>query len=330
MARPSMPSSRLRSFLPTRQILFHQLLIAARKTWLLEALGRTLGSVDPAVIRLQVATYVPIDVQKLLASTGLRDEYVFPLPIVLEAQPSLVGYYRLLLGVSQKIFYAGGSGMGQFRSMEVHSTMSSTQKAKLPAFCKAMAMGLSELARQISPGVTRQDLEELPLLTLGAQFYGSNNNAIGTKAKDDVFLAIAEVVKRHTMRRDSTKILVKNSAGRTVTIFLRADPDVSVEEQVGEAIHKHVALEIKGGTDKSNAYNRAGEAEKSHVKAKKRGFRECWTIIATKGVDVGRLKGDSPTTSQWFDTSQVLGRRGAEWDDFKERLAGVVGIPVPA
>lgn len=89
-------------------------------------------------------------------------------------------------------------------------------------------------------------------------------------------------------------------------------------------------MEIKGGTDRSNAHNRAGEAEKSHQKAKAEGFRDFWTIIAKKGLDTEKLKRESPTTNSWFDAAQVLGREGSDWEEFRNRLAGQVGIPLAA
>jgi len=319
----------LKSFPATRQILFHQLLAAARKTWLLEALRNTLGTVDPKILKPQLDKYVPVDVQKILASVGIRDEYIFPAPIVLETRPSLIGYYRLLIGVSQKKFYEGGSGMGLFKSMEARNTMTTRQQADLPDFCKAMAPGLADLVRQISPAVSQKDLEELPLLTLGAQFYGGNNNTIGAKAKDDVFAAITEIVKPAIKTASANKLVIVNASKREVSIVLASDPDLRIMEQVGSGVHKKVAIEIKGGTDKSNAHNRAGEAEKSHQKAKGDGYPEFWTIIATKGVDVKKLQKESPTTNHWFDTAQILGRSGPDWDEFKKRFAALVGIPVP-
>jgi hypothetical protein len=45
-----------------------------------------------------------------------------------------------------------------------------------------MAENLATLVRQISPRITARDVSELPLLTLGAQLYGSNNNTIGKQA----------------------------------------------------------------------------------------------------------------------------------------------------
>ena len=104
---------------PGRQIAFHQLLVAARKSWLVDALKEALGVADPNAVKEQISKCVPADVQKILAANGIRDELVFPVPALLEAKPTLIGYYRLLLGVPQKSFYRGGTGMGQFKAMEI-------------------------------------------------------------------------------------------------------------------------------------------------------------------------------------------------------------------
>src|SRR5207253_11212246 len=122
----------------------------------------------------------------------------------------------------------------------------------------------------------------------------------------------------------------RNAAGRVVLISLSADPDVGIEEEFSGRLRQKVAIEIKGGTDKSNAHNRAGEAEKSHQKAKSEGFRDFWTIIAKKGLDVEKLKRESPTTNSWFDATQVLGREGEDWEEFRNRIAGQAGIPLRA
>jgi hypothetical protein len=171
-------------------------------------------------------------------------------------------------------------------------------------------------------------VDELPLLTLGSQFQGANNVAIGQQAIIDVFLAISEIVEDHIESRDNQGLVVLNAAGRRVQIILAADPDVRIQEEFGETLHNKVAIEVKGGTDSSNAHNRAGEAEKSHQKARGEGFRDFWTIIAVKGVEKAKLATESPTTDSWFDAAQVLGRQGPDWDDFRSRIAGAVGIPV--
>ena len=264
----------------------------------------------------------------MLAAAGIRDEHVFPTPAILEMKPTLLGYYRLLLGVPQKTFYSSDTGMSHFKSMEARGVLNENQKKALPVLCRALGGGLAELVRQMSPTVTQRDIAELPLLTLGAQFQGSNNNAIGKQAVLDAFLSIREIVKDYISQEQEGRITVKNSAGRTVVIALAADPDVRVQEEFSGKLQNKVAIEIKGGTDKSNAHNRAGEAEKSHQKARGDGFRDFWTIIAKKGLDIEKLRRESPTTNSWFDAAQVLGREGEDWEEFRNRLAGQVGIPV--
>jgi hypothetical protein len=266
-------------------------------------------------------------IQRLLAAAGVRDEHVFPLPAVIVAKPTLVGYYRLLLGVPQKSFYQGKTGLGRFRSMEEFGTMSTKQEIQMPAFCKAMSSPLAELVRQI-PGFADRDLRELPLLTFGSQLQGSNNTRIGKKAMQEVFVAITEILEKNITKKESHKLTPKNSAGRDVFVTLAHDPDVRVQEQVGDSVHNKVAIEVKGGTDISNAHNRAGEAEKSHLKAKQKGFRDFWTIISKSGLEMSKLKQESQTTTEWFDVTELLGRTGADWEAFRQRLAGAVGIPL--
>ena len=159
----------------SRQVAFHQLLTAARKTWLQDALSTALKRVPSSIVRMQIAEHVPADAQQILAAAGIRDEHVFPTPAVLQEEPTLVGYYRLLLGAPRKGFYRAGTGMGLFASMEKKGTFSARQRAELPAFCIAMAAELANLVRQISPRITPRDVSELPLLTLGSMLQGANN-----------------------------------------------------------------------------------------------------------------------------------------------------------
>ena len=149
----------------------------------------------------------------MLASAAVRDEFVFPVPAVLEAKPALVGYYRLLLGAPQKSFYKGTTGMGLFKRMEEAGTISKRQQARLPDFCGAMAEALAELVLQI-PSFTERDLRELPLLTFGSQLQGSNNTQIGKKAMQDVFIAITEILKRHVTTTDPRRLVLRNASGR--------------------------------------------------------------------------------------------------------------------
>lgn len=58
----------------------------------MDALSQALGIVEPQTLKDQLSTYVPADAQRTLAAAGIRDEHVFPTPVVLEAKPTLVGY----------------------------------------------------------------------------------------------------------------------------------------------------------------------------------------------------------------------------------------------
>ena len=107
-------------------------------------------------------------------------------------------------------------------------------------------------------------------------------------------------MKDHIQSEDARTITIKNASNRKVVIALAGDPDIRIQEQFGDELRNKVAIEIKGGTDVSNAHNRAGEAEKSHQKAKKEGFRDYWTIISKVGLNVEKLKSESPTTDSWF------------------------------
>jgi hypothetical protein len=293
----------------------------------MDALADALSSLEQRTVKKQAAEYVPADVQKLLAASGLRDEYVFPLPAVIKKKATLIGYYRLLLGAPQKGFYKGATGMGLFKSMEETGTMSKRQEVHVPDFCAAMAKPLAELVRQI-PNFTDRDLRELPLLTFGSQLQGSNNTQIGKKAMQEIFAAITEILEKHVTKKEPNRLTLKNASGRTVFLTLAHDPDVCVEEQVEGRIHNKVAIEVKGGTDVSNAHNRAGEAEKSHLKAKRKGFKDFWTIISKTGLEMHKLAQESQTTTEWFDVTELLARKGRDWEDFRQRLAGAVGIPL--
>jgi len=313
----------------SRQVIFHQVLVATRKTALMDALSEALGEIEPNLLKKQIIKYAPVDAQKILAASGIRDEHVFPAPIVLEKKPTLVGYYRLLLGMSQKRFYRKGTGMSPYKGMEIRGLINAKNPPDLDHFCVVMAEHLAQLVRQISPKITARDISELPLLTLGAQLYGSNNNAIGRKATLDVFVSVAEIVKDFIVSRDTRKITLVNASKRKVVLALSTDPDIRIQEEFEGKLRNKVAIEIKGGTDVSNAHNRAGEAEKSHLKAKKQNFRDYWTLISKTGLSMDKLKQESPTTGSWFDVAQVLARDGDDWNEFKSRFAGEVGIPLP-
>ena len=45
-------------------------------------------------------------------------------------------------------------------------------------------------------------------------------------------------------------------------------------------------------------------------------------------MNMQKLKSESPTTNDWFDVAQVLGREGTDWEIFESRFADAAGIPL--
>lgn len=207
----------------SRQVAFHELLVVARQSWLIDAVKEAIVEVDPNRLRGELALFVPADAHQLLAAAGLPDECVFPLPSILEAKPTLVGYYRLLLGSPQKTFYGVGSGLGKFKSMEENGSLNKNQIAGLPDFCTAMGVALAGMVRQLSPAIGKRDLIELPVMTLGQKFQGANNNSIGQEAVKGVFRAIKEIVHAHIVVDDGTTVTIKNPFGKTFQLVLASD-----------------------------------------------------------------------------------------------------------
>lgn len=167
----------------SRQVIFHQMLVAARKTTLADALSEALRGVDPETAKQQISRFVPVEAQQILAAAGIRDEHVFPVPIVLEAKPTLVGYYRLLLGISQKRFYRAGTGMSKFKPMEQKGLLNSKNKPDLDEFCRVMGQNLAELIHQVSPGITstrRNSARSLRRLSHGSMWPKSWHGRVET------------------------------------------------------------------------------------------------------------------------------------------------------
>ncbi len=101
---------------PNLQLSFYHRLQAIESLHLQPALETALRKLDLRALDRELAEYVGQKPLKRLASFGLRGEVFFPVPCILEANPFLLGYYRLLLGFSQKECYtrarsAGSSGL---------------------------------------------------------------------------------------------------------------------------------------------------------------------------------------------------------------------------
>ena len=84
---------------------------------------------------------------------------------------------------------------------------------------------------------------------------------------------------------------------------------------------------MKGGKDFSNVHNRLGEAEKSHQKARHRGYTECWTVVNVDNIDLDLGKRESPSTDRFYRLSSLIAGVGEDFEDFRDRVVALTGIP---
>ena len=97
---------------PELQIEFSVALAEIRRLYLVEALTDTVSSIKIAELNKEIGQLVPQNALAKMAGHSLRAELIFPTPMILKANPHLLGYYRLLYGFSQKIFYTAETGVG--------------------------------------------------------------------------------------------------------------------------------------------------------------------------------------------------------------------------
>lgn len=313
---------------PDLQIDFSSALHQARDLYLQESLGKTVNKISIRKIDEELSNFVPQSSLSALAKHGLRGELVFPVPCLLEGNPFLLGYYRLLLGFSQKLFYTKESGVSCFKSMEEKGGITEKLKNGLDDLCRELIHCSIALIDGIGVDrISKELLDDLTLLTLGAQLRGGANVKKGIKSIIDVFQAITRIVKHATTDSAANRIEIRNAADRTVFIEFASDPDIVIREEMRSGIFRNIiAIEVKGGTDFSNIHNRLGEAEKSHQKAKNVGYVECWTVVNVDRVDMTLAESESPTTNRFYRLSALKLAKGQEYEDFKNRIVALTGI----
>lgn len=299
-----------------------------RETGLHDAVRNAARQVDPTTLRAEIGEFAPADGLALLQGSGVRDEEVFATPTMLRFAPGLLAYYRLMLGISQKAFYKAATGLTFVKAMETRQELTAAADPLLDDLCRDLNTAMATLLHALPAGSIRQDVEQLPILTLGAQADGSWRTQIGSKATKAVFEAMKQIVRLegHPYTETDVSITVVNNSGREVTLALAPDPDVVIREAFGSSSEYKAAIEIKGGTDYANVHNRAGEAEKSHTKAAADGAGMCWTIIDLRGVDMPRLRSESPSTREWIDLHEVLEGSGQTWDRLVQITLSAMGI----
>ena len=233
---------------PKLQIDFAFALKRFRATHLQNALLETVRDIDIATLDQQLAKYVPPADLATLAQYGLRAELLFAVPAILEKNPYLLGYYRLLMGYSQKEFYGHDKGFGvsHFKSLEKNGKIGKMSAAGLPELCVAFCAAASTLLAGIGPlRVSRELLDDLTLLTIGPQLRGGINNQRGADGIVQVFELIREIIAHAAAEVRENAIKVNSATGRPFLIEFTPDPDIIIREEMAHQHYRNVvAIEV--------------------------------------------------------------------------------------
>ena len=309
---------------PALQLGFYERLEEARKAYLLPALLNQVGQLDIGLLDRELLEFVGGDRLSFVARRGLRGELVFPVPGVLSSKSTLIGYYRLLLGFSQKEFYKGP--FGRFKKMEADGFLTEATRDLLDPLCESLIES-SWLLVNGRPDLSHDTLNSLTLLTLGPQFRGSRNVNLGVETIRTVFALIKSIVSDRIREEGPAHLEVISAAGRVHRIEFSPDPDIAIRQTLEDGSYRNrIAIEVKGGTDYSNIHNRLGEAEKSHQKARGEGFTQFWTVINVADVEPCVWRQETPTTNELFYLEQITDVRSREYARFKEYLVSELGI----
>ncbi|MFH1060839.1 MAG: XcyI family restriction endonuclease [Pseudomonadota bacterium] len=312
---------------PKLQADFAQTLQNLRSLYLQDALSATVDLIDIRQLDRELGELVPEHSLKALAKHGLRGELLFAVPCLLRTNPRLLGYYRLLLGYSQKEFYNTYNGLSSYKSMEQKGLLSKMHADNLPTLCESLIASAVYLLEYTNEIISSNLLHELSLLTLGGQLRGRYNVKLGNTANEKVFNVIKQMVKHVATDISPRRIKLLNAAGNKIIIAFSSDPDLVIKEEIAEGkFYNKIAIEIKGGTDYSNIHNRLGEAEKSHRKARDARYVECWTVINVDRLDPELAHRESPTTDRFYQLSHLMQPEHPEYQDFHQRILSLIGI----
>lgn len=309
---------------PATQLSFFERLKAAERSHLLPALLDQAGRLDIGRLDQQLLDYAGKEKLAHVARYGLRGELLYPVPCVLEAKPTLLGYYRLLLGFSQKEFYK--APFTRFKRIENDGVISMTTRPLVEPLCRSLIQSSWILVNGL-PALSEQTLHSLTLLTLGPQLRGSRNVNLGVDAIRMVYALIRTIVADRIQSEGDSYFVIQSVAGRSYRIEFSPDPDIAIRSIMADGrTRNRIAIEVKGGTDFSNVHNRLGEAEKSHQKAKSEGFTEFWTVINTSGVDPAKWRQETPTTTELFYLEEISDVSKVGYTHFREYLVSELGI----
>ncbi len=155
---------------PDSQILFAAKLNEIRDFYFDSALRDAVAVVDVAMIDAELHQIASRASLSALARHSLRGEAFYPVPSLLEARPRLLGYYRLLYGISRKRFYQS-SAFSRFGAMEDSGILRERVKPELTDLCLSLAATADALVASLDP-ISRDLIHELQAMTLGALFKG--------------------------------------------------------------------------------------------------------------------------------------------------------------
>ncbi len=315
--KPSIPSV-------AKQIKAQQILDDYKDAMLGSQLRDACANIDPLTLHREIVEFVPKSSMKTLQSLGIREETLFALPCVLKENPRLLGYYRLLLGISEKQFYTTSSGLSSYRTLEYDGKNKIISHEALSRLCRAINTASEIFLTNARKSRLAEDVRDLPILTLGVYIDGVWRNVVGKAAAQNVFGAIREVVLQVSTQtfNESERSFDFEVAGNRFNVSMGSDPDVSIRK-TQPFQEKKVCIEIKGGQDVANVHNRAGEAEKSHQKASAENWLQKWTVVYYAGLTEEQRKTlttESPTTDCWFDVNEICARVGDSFENFRNKI----------
>lgn len=311
---------------PNRQVSFYYRLQELRELYLYSAIEKTMEKMDTALVDQQLLQFVTGRHLRKATSFGLRGEVLFPVPCLIEANPFLLGYYRLLFGLSQKEFYSKGP-FGRFKRLEDRGELPDRLRCDLPDLCRSLARTAEDLVDGIDD-LSLGALHDLQLLTLGPQLRGVENIRLGQHSARALFDLICKIIRPYVKETTHRTILLENDSWRTVIIEFLGDPDVCITVKLASGVRPLVAMDIEEETDPAGICNRLDAAEKSHRNAKNQGFSEFWTIVRTD-VDPALAPLRSPTTTHFFHIDRICDPESSEHTEFKARLGSLVGVRIP-
>ena len=283
---------------------------------LFDAVAAAVISANGQEISDQLTAYVRPDALIILAQAGIDPLRLFPLPVVIEHDPRVIGYYRLTLDWGKKPFYHEDSWRMSFQTMEDRGTLSPLNHQKLPELCAQMCAVMSDFVIA-NPNLTPQQVNAFAMAAFGVQVDGARRVLIGQQAETAVFSAFFAAVAHYDATHTPTLITLTNDRGEAIRITKQSDPDVCVWFPKDVLA---VAAEIKGGTDRSNDGERVGAAMKSHGKI---ATAKRWVIIASGDAAKRALVAG---VDAWFNVEEVRAQTGDDWDRFRYAVAEAVGI----